>query len=111
MQTNKIYDAEELTTEECIEMCMKYLEIFIQEKRALETITEPKPLLTRELGWGGFEPNRLLLEKQRAKKQKEKNDEYLPQITVILHTLKVIHSKIPTHDHHHHQETEEDPNL
>jgi hypothetical protein len=94
MQTNKIYDAEELTTEECIEMCMKYLEIFIQEKRALETITEPKPLLTRELGWGGFEPNRPLIEKQRAKSQKEKNDEYLPQITAILNNLKIIHSKI-----------------
>ena len=94
MQNNKIYDAEELTSKECIDLCIKSLERFVQEKRDLENITEPKPLLTRELGWGGFEPNRALLEKQRAKNQKEKNDEYLPQITVILHTLKVIHSKI-----------------
>ena len=94
MQSNQIYDAEELTTEECIEMCMKSLELFIQEKRALEKITEPKPLLTRELGWGGFEPNRTLIEKQRAKNQKEKNDEYLPQITAVLHVLKVVNSKI-----------------
>jgi len=91
---NQIYDAEELTTEECIEMCIKSLEQFVQEKRALENINEPKRPLMRELGWGGFEPNRPLIEKQRAKKQKEKNDEYLPQITVILHTLKIIHSKI-----------------
>ena len=94
MQSNLIYNAEELTTEECIELCMKSLEYFIQEKRDLENITEPKRPLMRELGWGGFEPNRTLLEKQRAKLQKEKNDEYLPQITVILHTLKVVNSKI-----------------
>ena len=94
MQHNQIYDAEELTSKECIEMCMKFLENFIQEKRALENITEPKRPLTRELGWGGFEPNRTLLEKQRAKNQKEKNDEYLPQITAILNNLKIIHSKI-----------------
>jgi len=94
MKTNQIYNAEELTTKEYIELCIKSLEQFIQEKRALENITEPKRLLMRELGWGGFEPNRTLLEKQRAKLQKEKNDEYLPQITVILHTLKVVDSKI-----------------
>ena len=94
MQPNQIYNAEELTTEECIELCMKSLEYFIQEKRALEKITEPKPLLMRELGWGGFEPNRTLLEKQRAKLQKEKNDEYLPHITAVLHVLKVMNSKI-----------------
>jgi hypothetical protein len=93
---NIIYDAEELTSKECIEMCIKSLEQFVQEKRALENINEPKRPLMRELGWGGFEPNRPLIEKQRAKNQKEKNNEYLPQITVILHTLKVIHSKIQT---------------
>ena len=96
MQPNQIYDAEELSTKECIELCMKSLELFIQEKRALENIIEPKRPLMRELGWGGFEPNRPLIEKQRAKRQKEKNDEYLPQITAVLHALKVIHSKTPT---------------
>jgi len=104
---NNIYDSEELSTKECIELCMKSLEHFIQEKRNMEIITEPKRPLMRELGWGGLEPNRPLIEKQRAKLQKEKNDEYLPQITTVLHTLKVIHSKI---SHHNHQE-EEPPNL
>jgi len=95
MQTNQIYDAEELTSKECIEMCINYIENFVQEKRNMEIITEPKRPLMRELGWGGFEPNRSIIEEQRAKKQKEKNDEYLPQITVILNNLKIIHSKIP----------------
>ena len=94
MQSNQIYDAEDLTTKECVDLCIKSLEHFIQEKRDLEKITEPKRPLMRELGWGGFEPNRPLIEKQREKNQKEKNDEYLPQITAVLHALKVVHSKI-----------------
>lgn len=71
---------------------MNFIESFIEHKKTLESVNptidyNKKPDLR---GWGGYHPNLLLREENRAKIQKEKNAEFLPSFQVIYKALKVI---------------------
>jgi len=77
-----------------IEKCFSFIEKFIEEKRQLE-IVDPKfekPKLTK-FPWGSYQDDLLRNEKERAAKQKERNDEYLPLFEVFYKTLQYINEK------------------
>ena len=82
-----------------IEKCFTFIETFIEDKKNLELIdpTFEKPIWTSEnLGkfpWGSHNDDLLRKEKERAKIQKEKNDEYLPLFEVFYKVLQYIDEK------------------
>ena len=74
-----------------IEKCFVFIETFIEEKKKLEII-DPKferPKLNKYT-WGSENDALLRQEKDRARKQKEKNDEYLPLFEVFYKALQYI---------------------
>jgi hypothetical protein len=88
--------AKECVTCQClddIDKCFKYIETFISEKRKLE-LPDPKfdkPPDARQ--WGCREQNLIKEENNRAKLQKEKNDEYLPLLEAFYKALQIIAGK------------------
>ena len=90
---------------ENIEGCLTFIETFIKEKKALEMINpkytkeafeNPSPTETNRLfmGWGGSQQRMVKEEEERAKKQKERNDEYLPLFNVFYKAIKIINQKL-----------------
>jgi len=80
-----------------IEKCFTFIETFIEEKKKLELVDskfeKPKPTPTGGLSWGSHQDDLLRKEKERASKQKEKNDEYLPLFEMFYKTLQYINKK------------------
>jgi hypothetical protein len=82
-----------------IEKCFTFIETFIADKKRLELVdaTFDKPIWTPEnqgkFSWGSREEDLLRKEKERAKNQKEKNDEYLPLFEVFYKVLQYINQK------------------
>ena len=82
-----------------INKCFRFIENFIEEKKKLE-IVDPKfemPKTIQEIrmrgGWGTEKMELLRKEKERAKNQKEKNEEYLPLFEVFYKVLQHINEK------------------
>jgi len=75
-----------------IEKCFTFIETFIEDKKKLELVdlTLEKPKTGR---WGSYQDDLLRKEKERAKTQKEKNDEYLPLFEVFYKALQYINQK------------------
>ena len=75
-----------------IEKCFTFIETFIEDKKKLELVdlTLEKPKTGR---WGSYQDDLLRKEKERAKNQKEKNDEYLPLFEVFYKVLQYINQK------------------
>ena len=84
---------------ESIEKCFIFIETFIEKKKRLELVDPKfeKPKWTPEnrgkFQWGWVNDELLNQEKERAKKQKEKNNEYLPLFEVICKTLQYLYQK------------------
>jgi hypothetical protein len=90
---------------ENIEECLTFIEKYIQEKKALETVN---PRLTRDAfmnplpgetdrrwgRWGSCQAEMVKAEEQRAKLQKERNKECLPLIEVFCNVIHFINQKI-----------------
>ena len=82
-----------------IENCFTFIETFIEDKKKLELVdsTFEKPIWTPEnrgkFPWGSHNDDLLRKEKERAKNQKEKNDEYLPLFEVFYKALQYINQK------------------
>jgi hypothetical protein len=82
-----------------IEKCFTFIETFIEEKKRLELVDpkfeNPLHLLRdkRPYTWGSHQEGLLRKEKERAKNQKERNDEYLPLFEVFYKALQYIHQK------------------
>jgi hypothetical protein len=82
-----------------IEKCFTFIETFIENKKHLELVDTKfeKPKWTPEnrgkFQWGSVNQELLIQEKERAMKQKEKNDEYLPLFEVFYKTLQQLHQK------------------
>jgi len=82
-----------------IEKCFTFIETFIEDKKKLELVDPKfeKPVWTPEnrgkFQWGTFQDDLLRKEKERAKNQKEKNDEYLPLFEVFYKSLQYINQK------------------
>ena len=78
-----------------IEKCLT----FIEDKKKLELVdpTFEKPKTTPEnrgkFPWGSHQDELLRKEKERAKKQKEKNEEYLPLFEAFYKALQYINQK------------------
>lgn len=75
-----------------IEKCFTFIETFIEDKKKLELVdpTFEKP---KTGTWGSYQDDLLRKEKERAKTQKEKNDEYLPLFEVFYKALQYINQK------------------
>jgi len=82
-----------------IEKCFAFIETFIEDNKKLEIIDSKfeKPKTIEEIrkigGWGRSNEVLLRTEKERAIKQKEKNDEYLPLFEVFYKALQCICQK------------------
>ena len=82
-----------------IEKCFTFIDTFIEEKKRLELIDPKfeKPKWTPEnrgkWSWGSYQQEVLEQETERAKKQKENNDEYLPLFEVINKALHILNQK------------------
>jgi hypothetical protein len=84
-----------------IEKCFIFIENFMEDKKKLELVdpTFENPFLLppdkrpRSYGWSSHQDDLLRKEKERAKNQKEKNDEYLPLFEVFYKALQYIHQK------------------
>lgn len=82
-----------------IEKCFTFIETFIENKKHLELVDTKfeKPKWTPEnrgkFQWGSVNQELLIQEKERAMKQKEKNDEYLPLFEVFYKALQQLHQK------------------
>lgn len=82
-----------------IEKCFTFIETFIEEKKKLELVDSKfeKPKTTPEnkgkFPWGSNQEGLLIKEKDRATKQKEKNDEYLPLFEMFYKALQYINQK------------------
>jgi len=90
---------------ENIEECLNFIEKYIQDKKALEVINprftreaceNPTPYETdrRLMGWGGCQQKIVKEEEERAKRQKEINDDCLPLLDVFYNVFKFINEKI-----------------
>ena len=84
-----------------IEKCFTFIETFMEEKKRLELV-DPKfenPSLLppdkrpHSFAWGSHQEGLLRKEKERAKNQKERNDEYLPLFEVFYKALQYINQK------------------
>jgi hypothetical protein len=86
---------------ENIEECLNFIEKYIQDKKAIEN---PNPNFTYNAfqrdnpmnyrGWGSCQEQRLKEEEERAKKQKEINENCLPLLDVFYNVFKFINEKI-----------------
>ena len=82
-----------------IEKCFTFIENFIEDKKKLELVDpkfeNPLHLLRdkRPYTWGSNQQGLLDKEKERAKNQKERNDEYLPLFEVFYKALQYINQK------------------
>jgi len=82
-----------------IEKCFTFIETFIEDKKKLELVDpkfeKPKiiPGQRCSYSWGSNQDELLRKEKERAAKQKEKNDEYLPLFEVFYKALQYINEK------------------
>jgi hypothetical protein len=82
-----------------IEKCFTFIETFIKDKKKLELVNSKfeKPKTTPEnkgkFPWGSYQEELLIKEKERATKQKEKNDEYLPLFEMFYKALQYINQK------------------
>ena len=84
-----------------IEKCFTFIETFMEEKKRLELVDPkldnpfnlPPDKRPRPCGWSSHQDGLLRKEKERAAKQKEKNDEYLPLFEVFYKALQYIHQK------------------
>ena len=82
-----------------IEKCFTFIETFIEDKKKLELVDPnfEKPIWTPEnrgkFSWSSRQEDLLRKEKERAKNQKEKNDEYLPLFEVFYKVLQYINQK------------------
>ena len=83
---------EELNSIDSIEKCFTFIENFIEDKKRLELVDTvfEKP---KRGGWGSYHEELLRKEKERAKNQKEKNNEYLPLFEVFYKALQYINQK------------------
>ena len=90
---------------ENIEECLAFIEKYMQEKKALETVNpkltyeafmNPSPGETdrRVMGWGYCQQAIVEAEEQRAKLQKERNEECFPLIEVFCNVIHFINQKI-----------------
>ena len=85
-----------------IEKCFTFIENFIEDKKKLELV-DPKfenPMLLPNRPakivnyiWGSYQQELLDNEKERAKKQKERNNEYLPLFEAFYKALQYIDQK------------------
>jgi predicted GIY-YIG superfamily endonuclease len=75
-----------------IDKCFTFIETFIEDKKKLELVdpTFEKP---KTGGWGSHKDDLLRKEKERAKNQKERNDEYLPLFEAFYKALQYINEK------------------
>lgn len=82
-----------------IEKCFTFIETFIEEKKKLELVDSKfeKPKTTPEnkgkFPWGSHQDDLLRKEKERASKQKEKNNEYLLLFEMFYKALQYINKK------------------
>lgn len=90
---------------ENIEECLTFIEKYMQERKALETVN---PHFTYEacmnprlgetdrkvIGWGSTQQAIVAAEEQRAKLQKERNEECFPLIEVFCNVINFINQKI-----------------
>ena len=84
-----------------IEKCFTFIETFIEEKKRLELVDPkfehprnlPPDKRPRTYGWDSVKDGLLRNEKERAKNQKERNDEYLPLFEVFYKALQYINQK------------------
>jgi len=80
--------------EESIDKCFTFIEKFIEEKKLLELVdTKFEKPKSGEFTWSSHEDELLRNEKQRAAKQKKRNDEYLPLFEVFYKALQYINEK------------------
>jgi hypothetical protein len=77
-----------------IEKCFTFIETFIEDKKRLEVVDpkfeKPK---SGKFPWGSHNDDLLRKEKERAKTQKEKNDEYLQLFEVFYKALQHLNQK------------------
>jgi hypothetical protein len=90
--TKECKKCEELNSIDSIQKCFTFIEKFIEDKRKLE-IVDPKFEQPNQSGWGSSQMELLKKEKERAIKQKEKNDEYFPLFEVFYKSLQYINEK------------------
>ena len=77
-----------------IDKCFTFIEKFIEEKKLLELLdTKFKKPKSGKFTWSIHEDDLLRNEKERAAKQKERNDEYLPLFKVFYKALQYINEK------------------
>lgn len=80
--------------EESIDKCFTFIEKFIEEKKLLELVdTKFEKPKSGKFTWSSHEDELLRNEKQRAAKQKKRNDEYLPLFEVFYKALQYINEK------------------
>ena len=89
----------DLSSISSIDNCFTFIETFIEDKKRLELVDPKfeKPKCTPEnrgiVSWGSHQDELLRKETERANKQKEKNDEYLPLFEVFYKALQYINEK------------------
>ena len=84
-------ECKELSFIGSIDNCFTFIETFIEDKKRLELV-DPK-LESRGISWSSHQDELLRKEIERANKQKEKNDEYLPLFEVFYKALQYINEK------------------
>ena len=79
---------------ESIDKCLTAMETFIEEKKKLELVDVPFEIPPPgRLCNSSKDCELLVIERKRAKAQKEKNDEYLPMFSVILTAIQLLNDK------------------
>jgi len=77
-----------------INKCFTFIEKFIEEKKLLELVDPKFEKPKRDkFSWSSHNDDLLRKEKERAAKQKERNDEYLPLFEVFYKALQYINEK------------------
>jgi hypothetical protein len=89
----------ELSSIDSIDDCFTFINTFIEDKKRLELVDPKfeKPKCTVEnrgiISWSSNQDELLRKETERANKQKERNDEYLPLFEVFYKALQYINEK------------------
>jgi hypothetical protein len=91
--TKECKKCEELNSIDSIQKCFTFIEKFIEDKRKLEIVDPKFEQPKTKGGWGSSQMELLKKEKERAIKQKEKNDEYFPLFEVFYKSLQYINEK------------------